>query len=224
MSSENAEGKEREWERGKQVKNKDSRGKETAKNIFVHRDDKYDYSSLKLSQKSIDMCNICFWNTYRTTTVILPKENHSYVFTGDLDDMWIRDSSAQVHSYIPFARKAPKFQRLIEGLLRRQAMYINYDPYANSYRIDTNYKFSEEQKALGRYGYVATFNYELDSGLFILSSFVLLLFYLLSFSFYFFFSFLLFSFFFFLSFLSFLLFSCFKIFSFCRMLLSEIVV
>jgi len=127
-----------------------------------HKDE--DYSKMKIDEKAIEMCNTCFWSTYRTTTVILPKENHSYVFTGDIDDMWIRDSSAQVHPYIPFAKKAPKFQRLIEGLLRRQAMYIIYDPYGNSYRIDTNYKFSAEQIALGRHGYVATFNYELDSG------------------------------------------------------------
>ena len=30
--------------------------------------------------------------------------------------------------------------RLVEGLLLRQAMYIKYDPYANAFRVDDSYK------------------------------------------------------------------------------------
>ena len=49
----------------------------------------------------------CFPNTLDTT--VFYEENNgipdTYVITGDIDAMWLRDSSAQVHPYIPFAKK-----------------------------------------------------------------------------------------------------------------------
>ena len=56
----------------------------------------------------------------------------------------------QVHPYIRFAPEDPKMARIIEGLIRRLAFYILYDPYANAFRIDTSYVFSENQKLMGR--------------------------------------------------------------------------
>ena len=37
------------------------------------------------------------------------------------------------------------------------------DPYANAFRIDDSYVFSEAQKKLGRHDLISTWNYELDS-------------------------------------------------------------
>jgi meiotically up-regulated gene 157 (Mug157) protein len=46
----------------------------------------------------------CFLNTLDTTIVQLPNTN-TFVITGDIPAMWLRDSSAQVHSYLPLAAR-----------------------------------------------------------------------------------------------------------------------
>jgi meiotically up-regulated gene 157 (Mug157) protein len=124
--------------------------------------------NLILPQPVLEMCHDCFWQTLKTTTKFISDE--TFVFTGDIGDMWLRDSAAQVHPYIPFAKKDPLLRRVIEGLIKRQAFYINYDPYANSFRstIDQDYVFTNFEKVLGRYGYVTTWNYELDNGCYFL--------------------------------------------------------
>jgi hypothetical protein len=57
---------------------------------------------------------------------------------------------SQVHPYIRFAPTDPKIARLVEGLIRRLAFYVLYDPYANAFRIDLSYVFSEDEKLVGR--------------------------------------------------------------------------
>jgi uncharacterized protein len=74
----------------------------------------------------------CFPNTLETTVKLL-ADGSSFVFTGDIPAMWLRDSSAQVNPYIPLARHDASLRRLLRGLIRRQAMYISIDPYANAF-------------------------------------------------------------------------------------------
>lgn len=57
-----------------------------------------------------------------------------------------------------------KLDRVVRGLIKRVAMYIRHDPYANAFRIDDSYVFNAKQKALGRHDLISTWNYELDSG------------------------------------------------------------
>ena len=52
--------------------------------------------------------------------------------------MWLRDSSAQVHPYLPLMTKDPKLRQLIEGVLLRQCFFIQRDPYANAHYKDMN--------------------------------------------------------------------------------------
>ena len=73
-----------------------------------------------------------FLSTLTTTTKILP-DGTTYVFTGDIPAMWLRDSSAQVRHYIHLINEDKEMKRLISGLIERQFMYINYDPYANAF-------------------------------------------------------------------------------------------
>lgn len=79
----------------------------------------------------------CFPNTLATTTEIL-EDGTCYVFTGDIPAMWLRDSSAQVRPYLPLAKHDPEVQSIIEGLIRRQVMYITIDPYANAFNREPN--------------------------------------------------------------------------------------
>lgn len=79
----------------------------------------------------------CFPNTLETTTELL-DDGTTFVFTGDIPAMWLRDSSAQVRPYIPFARNDDSVRRLISGLIARQAHYLCIDPYANAFNKDPN--------------------------------------------------------------------------------------
>lgn len=64
----------------------------------------------------------------------------TYVITGDIDAMWLRDSSAQVYPYLDFMSEDKNLQRLIIGVINKQTSFILKDPYANAfYDDDTKY-------------------------------------------------------------------------------------
>ena len=58
----------------------------------------------------------CFPNTLDTTVdfEIVNGKPDTYVITGDIDAMWLRDSTAQVWPYLPFIKEDPKLKELIE--------------------------------------------------------------------------------------------------------------
>lgn len=86
--------------------------------------------------------NNCFPNTLDTTVSFRMKNNspHTYVITGDIDAMWLRDSSAQVWPYMAFADKDKDLKNLIAGVINTQTAYILKDPYANAFYDDPNKK------------------------------------------------------------------------------------
>ncbi|MCU0493939.1 MAG: glycoside hydrolase family 125 protein [Chloroflexaceae bacterium] len=81
----------------------------------------------------------CFPNTLATTTELC-ADGTTFVFTGDIPAMWLRDSSAQVRPYVRFAGSDPTVRRMIAGLIRRQAHYLVIDAYANAFNREPNGK------------------------------------------------------------------------------------
>ncbi|GIG65037.1 glycoside hydrolase family 125 protein [Phytomonospora endophytica] len=56
----------------------------------------------------------------------------TFVITGDIPAMWLRDSSAQLRPYLYLAGD-PELAALIAGAVERQCEYIVLDPYANAF-------------------------------------------------------------------------------------------
>jgi len=88
-------------------------------------------------EKFARMFENCFVSTANTTTKFL-ESGETYVFTGDIEAMWLRDSSAQVVHYLPFVNEEPILKEMVAGLIARQMRYIVIDPYANAYNIEAN--------------------------------------------------------------------------------------
>jgi meiotically up-regulated gene 157 (Mug157) protein len=74
----------------------------------------------------------CFPNTLSTTMRPQP-DGTTFVITGDIPAMWLRDSAAQVRPYLILAADDTSFADLIEGVVRRQLRSILLDPYANAF-------------------------------------------------------------------------------------------
>ena len=80
----------------------------------------------------------CFPNTLDTTVFYAEPggKPDTYVITGDIDAMWLRDSSAQVFPYLQFCKEDKALHKLIAGVINKQTYFILKDPYANAFYND----------------------------------------------------------------------------------------
>jgi meiotically up-regulated gene 157 (Mug157) protein len=110
----------------------------------------------------------CYPNTLDTTVKMgmVDGKLDSFVITGDIPCLWLRDSAAQVKPYLHLVRQDKELQRLFQGLIGRQARSVLIDPYANAFMEDpsapTNLKWSLQDQTEMKPG-VAERKWEIDS-------------------------------------------------------------
>lgn len=83
-------------------------------------------------EKLQTMFEHAFSNTYETT-LRKKEDGTTFVITGDIPAMWLRDSAAQVRPYLILAETDSDMADMIQGVIQKQMEYIAHDPYANAF-------------------------------------------------------------------------------------------
>jgi uncharacterized protein len=85
----------------------------------------------------------CFPNTLDTCVHFSEADRESgkpdsFVLTGDIAAMWLRDTTEQLWPYVPLIKQDPRLQMLFQGAINRMSACIRLDPYANAFLEDPN--------------------------------------------------------------------------------------
>ncbi|WYJ99255.1 hypothetical protein A5821_000332 [Enterococcus sp. 7F3_DIV0205] len=102
----------------------------------------------------------CFDNTLETTVKSTAED--TFVITGDIPAMWLRDSSAQIKPYLIVANEDETIKKMIRGLVDRQVKCILIDPYANAFNEKDNGNCYHEDITQMN-GWIWERKYEVDS-------------------------------------------------------------
>ena len=96
-----------------------------------------DIKAMLVNPKIAWMFENCYPNTLDTTVHFDEGGNagrgDTFIYTGDIPAMWLRDSGAQVWPYVRYAAVDPNMRKMIAGTIIRQFNLICMDPYANAF-------------------------------------------------------------------------------------------
>lgn len=88
--------------------------------------------------KWLNVFNSRFLDTLQNT-VKINDDGTTFVLTGDIPAMWLRDSTAQLRPYLFLANESDEIKQLIKGLIERHFQMIHVDPYANAFNETANH-------------------------------------------------------------------------------------
>jgi uncharacterized protein len=74
------------------------------------------------------------WRCHRYLVTSVGSED-TFVVTGDINAMWLRDSTNQVLPYVPYVMQELHLQRMIRGVINRQVQCVLLDPWANAFNF-----------------------------------------------------------------------------------------
>jgi hypothetical protein len=114
----------------------------------------------KQSERTADMFEQCLANTWNTTLKRM-EDGSTFVITGDIPAMWLRDSAAQVRPFLVLSEDQ-EIGDMIQGVVRRQFDYILQDPYANAFNESANGK-GHQDDATDMSLWIWERKYEIDS-------------------------------------------------------------
>lgn len=118
-------------------------------------------NKLKDDPKLVEMFKNCYTNTLDTTVKKL-EDGSTYVITGDIPAMWLRDSVCQLRPYLVLAKEDKEIEDLLVGLVKRQMICVNIDPYANAFNeTDNGNCWEKDETDMGPY--IWERKYEIDS-------------------------------------------------------------
>lgn len=102
-------------------------------------------------------CFACTWET----TLSRQEDGTTFCITGDIEAMWLRDSSMQVLPYLRLLEDE-EVNAAIKGLIWKQAELILTDPYANAFNRNGDFAcYSKDRTKMGPY--IWERKYEVDS-------------------------------------------------------------
>ena len=76
-----------------------------------------------------EMFTRCFLNTLETTCQG-QDSGDAFIITGDIQAMWLRDSTEQILHYLRFAPSCPELSNWITAVIHRQATLLTWDQMA----------------------------------------------------------------------------------------------
>ena len=96
-----------------------------------------DIKAMLVNPKIAWMFENCYPKTLDTTVHFdeggKAGRGDTFIYTGDIPAMWLRDSGAQVWPYVRYAAVDPNMRKMIAGTIIRQFKLICMDPYANAF-------------------------------------------------------------------------------------------